>query len=113
MKYLLFVILVIGSLTASAQDTEKKTDEAEMQIVEVSCGQCKFGLEGDGCDLAINIDGKKYWVDGTTMDEHGDAHGHGGMCNTIRKAKVKGELVDGRYKVTEMELLPDEHNHKH
>ena len=27
-----------------------------------------------GCDLAVRIDGKSYFVEGTKIDEHGDAH---------------------------------------
>ena len=36
----------------------------EKQIVELSCGQCQFGLTSkDGCDLAVRIDDKVYFVD--------------------------------------------------
>jgi hypothetical protein len=31
-------------------------------------------LEGHGCELAVRIDGKPYFVDGTSLDSHGDAH---------------------------------------
>jgi hypothetical protein len=26
------------------------------------------------CELAVRIDGKPYFVDGTSLDSHGDAH---------------------------------------
>jgi hypothetical protein len=42
-------------------------------IVEASCGQCQFGMKGYACDLAVRIDGKPYFVDGTSIDSHGDA----------------------------------------
>ena len=54
------------------------------QVVEAACGQCLFGLTGDGCDLAIRVDGQAYFVDGTNIDEHGDAHAEDGFlqCNS-------------------------------
>jgi hypothetical protein len=75
--------------------------------VEASCGQCKFGLQGTDCDLAVRIDGKAYYVDGTNIDEHGDAHAKDGFCNAIRKATVQGEVVDNRFKATYFKLVSD------
>jgi hypothetical protein len=28
-------------------------------------------MEGHGCELAVRIDGKPYFVDGTSLDSHG------------------------------------------
>ena len=79
------------------------------KIVEVSCGQCQFGMEGKGCNLAIRIDGKSYYyVDGSSIDDHGDAHGDDGLCNCIRKAKVTGEIKDGRFLATSFSVLSSE-----
>ena len=78
------------------------------QTVEASCGQCQFNMEGKGCELAVRIDGKFYYVDGAAMDDHGDAHSDDGMCNCIRHAKVSGEIKDGRFLSTSFELLPQE-----
>jgi len=62
-------------------------------IVEASCGQCLFDMkEKEGCDLAIRIDGKSYFVDGAHIDDFGDAHAEDGFCSAIRKAEVEGEL---------------------
>ncbi len=71
----------------------------------MSCGTCKFGLPGKDCDLAIRINGKAYFVDGTNIDSHGDAHAADGFCNAIRKAEVQGEIVDKRFKATYFQLL--------
>jgi hypothetical protein len=30
-------------------------------------------MEGHGCELAVRIDGKSYFVDGSSIDSHGDA----------------------------------------
>ena len=68
------------------------------QIVEAACGQCQFEMtENSGCDLAVRIDGKSYFVDGTNIHEHGDAHADDGFCVVIRNANVKGKIVDGRF----------------
>jgi hypothetical protein len=36
-------------------------------------------MEGHGCELAVRIDGKPYFVDGTSLDSHGDAHANDGF----------------------------------
>jgi hypothetical protein len=48
-------------------------------------------MEGHGCELAVRIDGKPYFVDGTCRF-HGDAHASDGFCTAIRKASVIGEI---------------------
>ena len=74
-------------------------------IAEVACGQCLLDLPGDGCDLAIRIDGKAYYVHGTGIDDHGDAHANDGFCNTIREAVVVGELIGERFVVKNLQLI--------
>jgi hypothetical protein len=111
MKSLLILLFTFSCLTAFAQSGQEKSlpdPNKKSYIVETSCGQCKFGLAGKSCDLAVRIDGKSYFVDGTSIDEHGDAHAKEGFCNTIRKAEVQGEIINGRYKVTYFKLLPSE-----
>jgi len=67
-------------------------------MVETSCGQCQFKMtEKNGCDLAIKYRGKTYFVDGTNIDQHGDAHSDNGFCNKVRHAKVKGKFVKNRF----------------
>ena len=78
------------------------------QVVEASCGECQFGMEGSGCDLAIRIDGRSYYVDGTSMGDHDDAHGEHGMCSCVRHATVSGEVQDNRFVATSFTLLPPE-----
>lgn len=79
----------------------------EILLVDASCGECKLGLKGDGCHLAVKIKDKAYFMDGTEIDQHGDAHASDGFCNAIRKAKVQGELVNGRFVATWFELQPE------
>lgn len=96
-------------LTVSLGFSQNKKEAPKTQVVEAACGQCQFGIEGKkGCDLAVRINGKSYFVEGTKIDDHGDAHGKGGMCSAIRQAKVAGEIVNDKYVVTSFHLLPEE-----
>jgi Family of unknown function (DUF6370) len=100
---LLFISSVFGQKTdpkVSTPDPNKK-----IQVVETACGECQFKLAGKSCDLAVRIDGKAYFVDGTDIDSHGDAHAKDGFCNAVRKAEVQGNLVNGRFKTTYFKLL--------
>lgn len=104
MKKVFFIVFLFVGITTQAQD--KKIIE-KPQIVETACGECQFGIKGKSCDLAIRIDGKPYFVDGTTIDEHGDAHAEDGFCNKIRKASVTGKVENGRFKATSFNLLKE------
>lgn len=95
--------LVLGACTSPHQPAAAEPP----RLVEASCGQCNFGLPGDGCDLAIRMDGQVYFVDGTGIDEHGDAHAADGLCNAIRSAYVEGHLSEGRFRATSFELVED------
>ena len=105
MKKILCLAFIIVATLANAQD---KKENQKAKIVEASCGQCQFGMTGQGCDLAVRIDGKSYFVDGSSIDSHGDAHAKDGFCSAIRKASVKGEVVNNRFKATSFTLLPKE-----
>ncbi|GAB2451521.1 hypothetical protein GCM10011375_37020 [Hymenobacter qilianensis] len=100
--------------TANAQTTKATSGVAaapdkakKVMVVDASCGQCKLGLPGKECDLAVRIDGKAYFVDGSDIDSHGDAHAKDGFCSAIRKAEVQGEIVNNRFKASYFKLLPE------
>ena len=79
---------------------------SQKQRVEISCGQCQFGLSTQkGCDLAIKVKDKAYFVDGANIDDFGDAHDKNtGFCEVIRSAEVSGFLLDTRFQIETIKL---------
>ena len=62
-------------------------------IVYASCGVCNFGLkESYECFLAIKVGDTVFPVEGSDIDDHGDAHAEEGLCNVIHHAEVSGEF---------------------
>ena len=110
------IIFLFGGLFFASvlfgQNTDNKITKPDpakkIMVVEASCGECQFKMKGDDCDLAVRIDGKCYFVDGTKIDSHGDAHAKDGFCNAVRKAEVQGEVVNNRFQVTYFKLLKEE-----
>lgn len=108
MKFLVAILSFYFSvLSAIGQNGISTLPDSTKKIIkaEVSCGQCKFGLPGKGCALAVRIKNKAYFVDGTGIDEHGDAHASDGFCNAVRKALVQGTIINNRFKATYFKLL--------
>lgn len=105
------MIFIISANCVFGQKSDPKVavpdPNKKIQVVEAACGECQFKLEGNGCDLAVRINGKAYFVDGTDIDSHGDAHAKDGFCKAVRKAEVQGEIVNNRYKVTYFKLLKE------
>lgn len=97
-------IILLGILLLSFSC---KNQTSKKEIVELSCGQCQFELTSQkGCDLAVRINDKAYFVNGANIDDFGDAHDElTGFCEVIRKAEVEGEIVNGRFKVSSINLL--------
>lgn len=103
MNWKLFIILalVLSSCATS------KTDKTIEGIYDVSCGKCNFDMTGDMCDLAIEINGKHYYIEGSEIDDHGDEHAADGLCSTTRKAHVKGQIKFGVFMAESVELIKD------
>jgi hypothetical protein len=110
MKSLCLLLFCFSAFNSNAQKENTLQSQPDKNkkilIVEAACGECKLGLAGTTCDLAVRINGKSYFVDGTSIDSHGDAHAETGFCNSIRKARVQGEIVDNRFKASFFQLLP-------
>lgn len=110
-KLFILFICCLASLFSFAQgdSAKNKLDKTKkVQIVETACGECQFKMEGKGCHLVVRIDGKSYFVDGTSIDEHGDAHAKDGFCNAVRKAEVQGTVVKDRFKASYFKLVKEE-----
>jgi len=108
MKNLLFIIAFI-SFAVSAKAQEK----VKTYKVLTSCGQCNFNMNSPtGCALAVQIGGKNYWVDGSSVSDHGDEHASDGLCETVRKAEVKGTIKGKRITVTSFKLIPEKKKKK-
>lgn len=113
MKNLIFSILFAAvafsasTQTVNQQAKTKQSTVIKNKVVEIACGECKFKMSGKSCDLAVRFNGKPYFVDGKGIDDFGDAHDEKhGFCNVINKAKVTGEIVNGRFKAKKIELVP-------
>ena len=108
-KILFIFFLLFCGLQTFAQTNNKSLDKPDTSkkilIAEVSCGECQFKMTGNSCDLAVRINGKSYFVDGTTIDEHGDAHAKNGFCEAIKKAEVQGEIVMDRFKLSYFKII--------
>lgn len=75
----------------------------------VGCATCIFDMpEVSGCQLAVKVDGVPYLVDGSGIDDHGDAHAADGLCNSERQAIVKGSIRNDRFAAQHIEVLEDE-----
>jgi hypothetical protein len=77
-------------------------------IVEAACGPCQFDRPGKTCTLAVRIEGQSYFVEGSSIDDHGDAHAADGMCAVVRKAQVEGYIEKDKFVATSFKLLPVE-----
>lgn len=97
---------LLGGCTSSVPISAKDVELVD-RTVELACGECQFKLPGNGCDLAIRVDGRAYFVVGSSIDDHGDAHAEDGLCNAIRKAKVTGSIRDGRFQSKKIELVKE------
>lgn len=77
------------------------------QVAEISCGQCQFNLDSqNGCDLAVKIDNKAYFVTGFNIDDFGDAHDKTtGFCEVIRKGEVTGTIEDEKFIANSIKLI--------
>jgi len=109
MKILVFALCFCTvSVMVNAQvapKTKAPRQAINGQMAEVACGECQFKMKGKDCELAVRIKGKAYFVEGKGIDDFGDAHGEHGFCNAISKARITGEIVNGRFKAKEIDLV--------
>ena len=63
-------------------------------LVITSCGKCNFGTKDNRCELSVQIGEQLFSVKGTSVHDHGDAHGSQGFCSAVRVARAKGEIKE-------------------
>ena len=111
MKKLTFLFLFIPILSFGQKPLKKIlkfNPETSVVQAEASCGICMFDMEGKQCELAVKIKDSKYYVEGTGIDDHGDAHSNIGFCNAIREAEVQGKVIDNKFHVSYFKLTKSE-----
>ena len=101
MKFLPILFTIILASCATTKNTPLTID----RVVKASCGTCNFDMTADECELAVEIDGKHYFVEGSSVDGHGDAHCATGLCSTVRDAHVIGHIKHGVFVATKFELV--------
>lgn len=78
------------------------------QLVTAACGRCIFGLpeaERLGCPWAVEVQGRRYLVQGEVPHGHQN-HAPDGICNMPRKARVSGRVRGDRFIATRFALEP-------
>lgn len=100
------LVLVVLGLWMAGCATPKPVVLSQPTEVEFACGECLFHMKGDGCDLAVRVDGHAYYVEGVDESTLGDAHAKNGICSMVRRAWVTGSVKDGRFVATSFKALP-------
>tara|TARA_B100001059_G_scaffold67659_1_gene64445 strand:- start:334 stop:678 length:345 start_codon:yes stop_codon:yes gene_type:complete len=111
MKKLIILLLFIPLVSFGQENFKNKLKfDPEINLIkaQVSCGICMFDMEGKQCELAVKIKDSKYYVEGTGVDDHGDAHSNIGFCNAIREAEVQGKVIDNKFHVSYFKLTKSE-----
>lgn len=103
----LISIILLFTNTTNAQKKEKTYK------VLTACGTCQFDMASpNGCALAIKIADKTYWVDGSSISDHGNEHAEDGLCKCVKKAEVKGVFEENRFKSSSFTLIPEKKKKK-
>ncbi|MBT4915925.1 MAG: hypothetical protein HON66_03775 [Formosa sp.] len=101
----LLTLLIFIPLVSFGQKTLKEKPEINLVKAEAACGICMLNMQGEECELAVKIKDSKYYVIGTGIDDHGNAHSKKGFCNAIRKAEIQGKVINNKYHITYFELV--------
>ena len=105
--FLISILIFLSTITYA-----QKKDKTFKLLA--SCGTCNFNMPSEtGCALAVQIAGKHYWVDGSTLQDHGDEHDpEGGVCKVIRKAEVVGKIEDDRMQASSFVIIEEKKKRK-
>lgn len=67
--------------------------------IEIACGTCIYGMEGEGCPVAATVGEESYFITGIEFETHGL-----GLCKAAAKGKVTGEVYEKGIVATKIEL---------
>lgn len=100
------ILLHFHSLGQDSTTTKMVINKAQKTYtVNAACGTCIFKMKGNNCELAIQFNNNYYFVQGTSIDDHGDAHATDGFCNAAKKATVQGKVKNGKFVATYFKLI--------
>ncbi|MDX2359771.1 MAG: DUF6370 family protein [Crocinitomicaceae bacterium] len=99
--------LIIGLIALASCANAQSNNGEFTRVVDAACGECQFDMTGESCDLAVKIDDKFYFVEGSAIHEHGDAHASNGLCSAVRQAKVTGRIKRGVFYASSFELIEE------
>jgi hypothetical protein len=79
------------------------------QVVVAGCSMCMFQDKPfTGCFWAVELEGKRYTVEGGALPKDHDTHGPEGMCQVKREVTIEGWIDGGTFVATRFDLLPFE-----
>lgn len=100
MKKILFLFLFVFSVLAFAQ--KKVTNK----VVDAGCVLCIFDEKSDkGCAIGVKMNDVVYPVEGVDEKKLGDPHAHDGYCSMKKKAKISGEIRNGKFYATSFQYV--------
>jgi Family of unknown function (DUF6370) len=103
---LVLVLLSCAAPSHSNSNCQGYPESSRSQIardVEIGCALCIYRMPGvNDCVLAAKVDERALLVDGSGIDDHGDAHAADGLCNTARKVRAVGVVQGDRFVVTHL-----------
>lgn len=86
--------------SAPVASVEDQAATGETQTYEVGCGGCIFQMEDAvGCEAAVKVDDKTYWIEGVKISAHNI-----GLCSGSAEADMAGEVKDGKFIATSFAL---------
>lgn len=89
-----------AAVIADAKDAVA-TATAAAQTLEVGCAKCTYHLDGAAtCGTAVKVGGTAYAVNVPGFDAMKE-----GLCAGAKQAKVTGEMKDGKFLASKIELI--------
>ena len=89
-----------ATITEGADKAEKSSPEPAVGTHEVGCATCIYDMKGvEGCVTAVKVGDIAYLLAGAELDAH-----KVGLCNGSKRANAKGEVKEGKFVATSIEI---------